>query len=405
MASGDYDEVRNRLRAAVAAARPQHRAALEAILQSAHDQATGTLAGGPAPPEHSVFAGAWAMLHDTPPLHGKLLPAAGALKPYVDPQGAIWGLGKYEQLDPGWAEALIEFLKYRNNIAPPGTAPQVIQIPDVTTIAIAGDWGTGSYAAPGTRADGVANQITAWAPDYTLHLGDVYYAGAPAEEQTNFLTRWPEGKKGSFTLNSNHEMYAGAHGYFGIALTSKTFALQHGTAYFALVNKNWLVLGLDSAYGADPDELYMKGRLDQAQSGWLATIAGQYEAGRKIIVTSHHEAVLLEEGATKQVATTPLWDQVTAAVGRPPDYWYFGHAHNAVTYAPYKGCHCRCVGHGGIPYGVAIAFQGAADVTWYEKKLAGDSTLPIRVMNGFVHVSLAGATITEKLIRENGEVV
>ncbi len=28
------------------------------------------------------------------------------------------------------------------------------------------------------------------------------------------MAGWPMGTHGSFTLNSNHEMYSGAHGYF-----------------------------------------------------------------------------------------------------------------------------------------------------------------------------------------------
>jgi predicted phosphodiesterase len=58
-------------------------------------------------------------------------------------------------------------------------------------------------------------------PDFTIHLGDVYYVGDDNEVRENFLgektspyapVRWPMGAKGSFALNGNHEMYADGNG-------------------------------------------------------------------------------------------------------------------------------------------------------------------------------------------------
>jgi len=34
----------------------------------------------------------------------------------------------------------------------------------------------------------------------------VYYAGTEAEERDKFVAHWPPGSRGSFTLNSNHEV-------------------------------------------------------------------------------------------------------------------------------------------------------------------------------------------------------
>ena len=49
-------------------------------------------------------------------------------------------------------------------------------------IALAGDWGTGT-----DEAAEVAALIEAWRPHYSIHLGDVYYVGDPAEVGANFL--------------------------------------------------------------------------------------------------------------------------------------------------------------------------------------------------------------------------
>jgi hypothetical protein len=59
-------------------------------------------------------------------------------------------------------------------------------------------------------------------PDYTIHLGDVYYVGDRPELKQNCLNEpkskkgveWQHGSKGSFALNGNHEMYACGTSYF-----------------------------------------------------------------------------------------------------------------------------------------------------------------------------------------------
>ena len=64
----------------------------------------------------------------------------------VDADGQIWGTGKYEQLDPGWAEAIAVWLEHlilgKHAFNP---VPQTVSIPDDVQIAIAGDWGTGDW--------------------------------------------------------------------------------------------------------------------------------------------------------------------------------------------------------------------------------------------------------------------
>ncbi|MHC4973509.1 MAG: metallophosphoesterase, partial [Planctomycetota bacterium] len=87
-----------------------------------------------------------------------------------------------------------------------------------STIALAGDWGSGTYSAYQ-----VADRIRELEPDYTVHLGDVYYSGTKEEFDRYFLPEdaWPEGKKGTFALNGNHEMYSGGRAYFEALKTEK----------------------------------------------------------------------------------------------------------------------------------------------------------------------------------------
>ncbi|XLM19336.1 metallophosphoesterase, partial [Chromobacterium piscinae] len=88
-----------------------------------------------------------------------------------------------------------------------------------------------------------------------------------------------------FTLNSNHEMYSGAFGYF--QELGLRFPLQQGTSYFSLRNHNWLILGLDTAYWSDKYKLYMDGALGDAQTAWLKTVTAGWQG--KIMLLSHHQ--------------------------------------------------------------------------------------------------------------------
>ena len=308
--------------------------------------------------------------------------------------GTLLGCKKWELLDPGWSEALVQWVAHldkRNSWA--STPVNLTTLPDTATIAIAGDWGTGEYIA-----DKVTAAMNATQSDYTVHLGDVYYAGVGTDEGNDF-SHWPTGTLGQFTLNSNHEMYNGAFGYFG-ELASAKFKDQNGTSYFSLRNSHWLILGLDSAYYSDELKLYMDGALDTGQVAWLQSQVSGW-AG-KIIVLSHHQGLSLDGGSY-----TGLYHQVVSALGREPDYWYWGHLHNVACYKvqPNSIMHGRCVGHGAIPYGPAKDLVNSPTVAWSETLNANDlPDYPLRVVNGFVQLQLTGPDITETFIDENGGV-
>src|ERR1043166_2307975 len=146
----------------------------------------------------------------------------------IDYDGTMISSGKFGDLDARWITALIFYIALKvgarevSSWATFGTTPAVITNTDDTVkIAIVGDWGTGPWT-DGTinyPALEVINQVQKLTPDYTIHLGDVYYAGTAGfldsdEEVSNFIDNWPSGSKGSFMLNSNHEMYSGAQGFF-----------------------------------------------------------------------------------------------------------------------------------------------------------------------------------------------
>jgi hypothetical protein len=323
----------------------------------------------------------------------------------VGPEGQIYGPGKYQQLDPGWTEAGAVWLEhvFTGKHSFPNNPP-VIVMDDFVQIGLAGDWGTGDWRGPAnpTASSDVARHLAFLQPDITIHLGDVYYAGTPNEEQHLLVDLWPAGPKGSFTLNSNHEMYSGGSPYFDVALANPKFALQNGSSFFALENKYWVIVGLDSAYYASEAGMYLDGSLgnDGVQVGFLRD---QVQKGKKVIVLTHHNG-LTDDGS----ATNTLWDQVMSAFppNAGPALWYWGHIHAGVAYQNHdpqgRNVPCRCCGHGAIPWGQAPVFSNKDYVIWHENRPANDPDIPERVLNGFAALYLNGPNIEEVFYDENG---
>ncbi len=368
-------------------------AILMSLLEKAHDDAEKIIAAGPDA-EHGHIN--WELAHGLS-LSGNLrgrkpLPNDPKAQPtVVKDDGTLLGCRTWELLDPQWAQSLINWTKHIEISAPFGTNPASITIPNDVSLALVGDWGTGD-TEDHSGAMRVAAAVNALNPDYTVHLGDVYYAGT-AREEINNMAAWPQGKMGSFSLNSNHEMYDGGFGYF--AELERKFPLQQNTSYFSMHNDHWVIAGLDSAYHSAKEDLYMDGHLDEAQMDFLESLPKD----KKLMILSHHQAFDIT-GTQK----TPLYRQVLQAVGREPDYWYWGHLHNVICYEPKGRFHGRCVGHGAIPYGYARKLDANPLVNWVEREAAGDFDYPERVLNGFASVRLNGQRLTEQMIGEDGSI-
>lgn len=368
-------------------------AALMALLEKAHDEAERAIAAGPDARHSHIM---WELTHGLS-LSGKLngrnpLPRHPDDMPtVVNMDGSLLGCRPWELLDPRWGECLLNWVKHLELRAPFGTDPASITLPDTFDLALVGDWGTGD-TEDHSGAIRVAQAVGALDPDFTIHLGDVYPAGT-ARDEINNMAAWHHGRQGSFTLNSNHEMYDGGFGYF--AELARNFPLQRNTSYFSMQNDHWLIVGLDSAYHSEKADLYMDGNLDMGQLQWLQGLP----KNRKVIILSHHQGFDIT-GAEQ----TLLYGQVRAALGRDPDYWYWGHLHNAICYEAKGGFHGRCIGHGAIPYGYARLLDANPLVSWVEREVAGDFDYPERVLNGFASLRFNGDQLTETLIGEDGSV-
>jgi len=337
----------------------------------------------------------------------ELGPAQGRSQ-VVNPNGVIMGPGKYQTLDPGWVTAATTWMQYfHDKVSWPTTAVPRITIPNNTRIAVVGDWGTGFWrdASNPAPAERVAQAMKMANPDYSIHLGDVYYSGLPQDNLThfapsegpNFISVWPPARLGNFALNSNHDMYPGGVGYFDEALTDELFALQKGSSCFWLENDHWIILGLDSAFFSSALALYGDGSLDT--SAQLPMLEEAARSGKRVMLLSHHNG-LSEDGTGK----LSMWFQVQTAVAGAQTWWYWGHVHAGAVYQTQQGIRPRCSGHGGIPWGEASALAASDQVLWFETENAQDPDISVRVMAGYTMLTLNGAAITEEFVDENGAV-
>jgi hypothetical protein len=403
------DSLIARLKTAWANLPDDQQAALKPLLEAAHRQLGNFLVTG-TPPEHDFhqILRLKSYLTDDWDGHVQRLDeplAAEAIEIKVGPGGEILGTGKYQELDPLWelvaGTVWLENLLHKHPF-PPGV-PTTIQIPDQMTIALAGDFGTGNFGASDSPSTKISKFIPSLSPHITVHLGDVYYAGTSGEESSKLMNFWPQGSFGSFTLNSNHEMYSGGGPYFNEAVGGPVFnKLQSPFSFFALENANWIIVGLDSAYNANAFKLYMDGSL--GNNAQLPFLQGLAKKGKKMIVLTHHNG-LPESGAQPAKPLKLFTEVVSAFVGAPPPaYWYWGHVHAGAAYKEMNGTLCRCVGHGALPWGLASDLQTSTNVDWFEKCNAKDPENDLRVLNGFVLLQLDGPKVMETFYDEIGRV-
>jgi hypothetical protein len=245
-------------------------------------------------------------------------------------------------------------------------------------IGMLADWGTGLYGAP-ECAKRLEEDSKGF--DLLIHLGDVYYSGTKHEIRKRFLPYWPKkARLAHLALNSNHEMYSGGWGYFDVTLpkfAEMSTAFKQSTSYFAVANKHFTLIGLDTGYKDDD--------LAGEQAAWLQRIIGRSEAyGRRVILMSHHQPFSAFEGngdkTVKQLAGLLGGKKILA--------WYFGHEHRLVVYDrhPDWDMYGRCIGHGGMPYlRDKIAGATAEETAMYRipgREKGGIRTPQARVLDG-----------------------
>jgi len=241
----------------------------------------------------------------------------------------------------------------------------VVKINDQATFAFAGDWATGT-----DESALVGGLISKFDPEYTIHLGDIYYVGASDyiaenccdERQANGYdpVYWPHGSIRTFAMNGNHEAYARNSDFFNWLQSD----LQQPATCFFLYNANWCILGLDTGYNSEGipflgwlGEKYniplIKPRCDLpvASIDWLKqTVLPLISANQSVILLTHHQYISSfdqeYDNAAEQLSELP-------ELSKREVLWFWGHEHRLAGYglcgdAGMKA-QGRCIGHGGMP--------------------------------------------------------
>jgi len=317
-----------------------------------------------------------------------------------------------------WFKKKHEFRDY----TAPGKGTGVYEIEDRATFSLIGDWGTGT-----DEAEKVANCVREFAPDFTLHLGDVYYVGDENEIRENYLgektspynpVKWPMGKKGSFALSGNHEMYARGKGYYGTILPKmglKEAGAEWGAgqwaSFFCLENRFWRVIGIDTGYNSTQFDFgkmpvfkrskwirkskHLKPdcRLPSPLIDWMKATVNADADNRGLILLSHHGS----HSAFSDWYQIPSI-QLSEVIHRPA-IWFWGHEHKLAIYDKYAvpggiEAYGRCIGHGGMPVerGAEPDMEECRLAAWDNRRY--DNGEPINVgYNGNANLSFDGPSL------------
>jgi hypothetical protein len=277
-----------------------------------------------------------------------------------------------------------------------------------TLIAIAGDWATDT-----AESFAVGARMARHKPEYTIHLGDTYFVGAPLEIAANFLpvgnSPWPRGTVGSFALIGNHEMYTRGVSYFkDLLITMGAVAngvrqTQQGP-FFCLENDHWRIVGLDTGYNSVSHfDFGTKCDLQPEMMDWLRqTIAARPK--KALLILSHHQYITAFAGNREYPLPA---ERLAGIIGKDaPVIWLWGHEHKFAIYEKAQvgegvTAYGRCIGHGGMPIeldsrefvrsdrrqgtGKLVAVDTRSYPNTYNEKLG---------FNGYALVRLAGDRLT-----------
>jgi hypothetical protein len=252
--------------------------------------------------------------------------------------------------DPFWEQCINEYVAYfkvagkqipyrpgRYSVL--GTA-----VPATATIALFGDWGTGTQAARE-----VLEQIQGFGPDILMHLGDVYYSGTQEEMQERFLDVcrdvFGSSMPARFSLSGNHDMYSGGQGYYWLV-----DQIGQGASYFAIENNDWLFVAMDTGVH-DYKPLQFGGGstfLMPNEAEWVNNLVAN-KGNKKAVLLSHHPLFSafdpISGGPVNQVLLSQLQPSIPNVTA-----WFWGHEHRLGIYDLYQGlARGRCLGHAAVP--------------------------------------------------------
>ena len=287
------------------------------------------------------------------------------------------------------------------------------------TLALLSDWANDTK-----EADEVAHRVAWEAPDYTIHLGDIYFVGSPQEVEENFTAphaSWYYGKSGSLALPVNHEMYSNGDAFFNHLLpamyaTSDGYKVSQKAGFFCLENEYWRVIGLDTAYTSvgrpflevlfPPD-----GHLRKEQVEWLQHVVnvGDHQDRRGLIFLSHHPIL---SGYRNQYLRPAQQIAELLSTAKRPVIWFWGHEHRLIGYQFQEvidGLHVygRCIGIGGMPVELDLPKheKDRKGLLFYDRRVRKTIGRHRVGYNGFATLAFENARVTATYKDSNGEII
>ena len=282
-------------------------------------------------------------------------------------------------------------------------------------VAIVADWGTGTE-----EAARIAQLMAQTDPDFTIHLGDVYYVGDEPEIRENCLGEsanefqgvlFPHGRLGSFALNGNHEMYANGRPYFTTFLPTlglKGDSQGQQASFFSLETEHWRILAIDTGYNSVGvpilsqiplvNKIPVIGgdcHLEKKLLCWLRNEVKPRENRKPTLILSHHQYFTKFKGPDYSKPA----QQLAELFSDQEVVWLWGHEHRLAIYDKFridKGvpAYGRCVGHGGMPVETSSPVTSKnAPLQLFDVRsrvLDGEAV----GINGYVRATIRGAELT-----------
>ena len=315
----------------------------------------------------------------------------------------------------------------------PGHGNGIYPLGANASLSVLGDWGTGT-----DEAQLVAARVQEFHPDFTIHLGDVYYVGDATEIDEHFLgiktspyepVRWPMGSKGSFALLGNHEMYARGKGFFGSILPRMGLRPENAewgsgqwASFFCLENDCWRVIGIDTGYSSTEFDfgkmpvleknkwlrttthLKPKCAIPAPVLAWLESVVQPDGDNRGLILLSHHGS----HSAFSDWYQIPA-RQLTRLIHRPV-LWFWGHEHKLAIYDKFNPpggieSYGRCIGHGGMP--VERGCQPDLDcpwLAWDNRRYRNGEDVDVGY-NGHANLKLDGPALAVEYVDLDGKLL
>jgi hypothetical protein len=331
---------------------------------------------------------------------GSAEPVARTGRSLTKPPAGRRLLEQFGPTDIGWVSSVfaqgIRLFRKRHRFKTAPATPRPLG--DRARLIVLGDWGTGIPRAVNVSArirDALRQGEAEGREQHVVHLGDVYYSGWSREYSKRFLPHWPVAESeadeiGSWSLNANHDMYSGGHGYYRTLLADPRFHAQERSSFFSLVHPRWRILGLDTGWE--------DASLKDPQADWVAAQSRQAaQSGQKLLLLSHHQLFSAYEDGSEKVQRKLRAILDAGGVHS----WLWGHEHRCILYKPHGGLQfAACLGHGGVPVYMkrrpTDPLPAPAD---YEYRARRDEW----ALFGFAILDFEDDRIHVRLIDENGD--